>query len=697
MADFILEIGTEEIPSRFLTGMEEDLVQAWKKTLDEHVLEYEMLEAASTPRRAVISIKGLAEIQRESEEIVLGPPLRVAYGADGAPTKAAEGFARTQGVKLEDLFTEKNEKGEYLAARIRKGGRKASDILAEVAPQIISGLSFPKRMRWGSSSFQYARPIHWIVALLDDQVVEFSVAGIKSGRHTRGHRVHSSGEILIPAASDYFKAIAEEGAVTLRSCERRRIICEQGDALAAALGGRVLWNDDLLTEVQGLCEHPVPIIGDIQPKYLELPREVLLTSMETHQKCFGLEDENGRLLPHFLTVLNIDPKNMQTVKQGWERVLTARLEDARFFWETDLAVPFDDWLAALDDVIFLAPLGSMGNKTRRLEQLAHFVAEKVNHPEPDQMKRAGRLSKADLVSGMVGEFASLQGIMGGIYADKKGESDWVAWALREQYMPAGPETPAPTTLCGGVLSMADKLDTLAGCFGLNMIPTGAADPYALRRAALGIIRIALQFNWRFDLKELLSRAQSLYGDVNWKLSPEDALQKLLEFVNLRLKNYFTSQKGYDVVLVEAALGAGASDIWAANARLEALAEFAGRSEFEAAVLTFKRAANIVRKLSPEDASRINGIFKHELLAEEADKALAAKLEELAPRFDSMWKEDRFAEMFDLILELRPSVDAFFDQVMVMSDDLAVRENRLNLLKRLVDCLSGLADFSALQI
>ncbi len=697
MADFILEIGTEEIPSRFLSGMEEELVQAWKKVLHEHVLEYESLAAVSTPRRAVVSIKGLAEMQRESEEIVLGPPLRVAFAADGSPTKAAEGFARTQGVRLEDLFTEKNDKGEYLAARIRKGGRSAGEILAEVCPQIISGMSFPKRMRWGSSPFQYARPIHWIVALLDAAVIPFSVADIASGRHTWGHRVHSEGRIEVPSAQAYFQVIAEKGAVVLCGKERRKIICEQGDRLAAALGGRVLWNDDLLTEVQGLCEHPVPIIGDIQPKYLELPREVLLTSMETHQKCFGLEDEHGKLLPHFLTVLNIEPKNMQTVKQGWERVLTARLEDARFFWETDLAVPFDAWLAALDDVIFLAPLGSMGDKTRRLEQLAHFIATKINHPQPEQMKRAGRLSKSDLVSGMVGEFASLQGIMGGIYAGKKGESDWVAWALREQYMPAGPDTPAPTTLCGGVLSMSDKLDTLVGCFGLNMIPTGAADPYALRRAALGIIRIALQFNWRFDLAEFIAKAQSLYGEVNWKLSAEESLQKLLEFVNLRLKNYFTSQKGYDVVLVEAALGAGATDIWAANARLEALAQFAKGPEFEASVLTFKRAANIVRKLSAADAAKINGAFKQELLVEPADKALAAKLAELAPRFEALWREDNFSALFGLLSELRPVVDAFFDQVMVMSDDPAVRENRLNLLKCLVDRLGSLADFSALQI
>lgn len=697
MADFILEIGTEEIPSRFLTGMEEDLAQAWKKALEEHVLGYESLEVGSTPRRALVSIKGLAEIQSESEEIVLGPPLRVAYTPEGKPTPAAEGFARTQGVSMDDLFTEKNDKGEYLAARKRKGGRKAADILAEICPAIISNLSFPKRMRWGSSSFLYARPIHWVVALLDEAVIPFTIAGVESGRHTWGHRVHSKGRLDIPSAQDYFNVIAKDGAVTLWSAERRNHICTEGDRLAAQIGGKILWHKDLLTEVQGLTEHPVPIIGDIQPKYLELPREVLLTSMETHQKCFGLEDKDGKLLPNFLTVLNIEPKHMPTVKSGWEKVLTARLEDARFFWESDMAVPFDEWLAELDNVIFLAPLGSMGNKTRRLEKLAYYIAKKVNHPKPEEMKRAGRLSKTDLISGMVGEFASLQGIMGGIYAAKKGEGDWVSCALREQYLPAGPDTPIPSTICGAVLSMADKIDTMVGCFGLDMIPTGTADPYGLRRCALGIIRIVLEFGLRFDIAELFAEAQDLYGDVKWKLQADEVLQKLLEFVSLRAKNYFVSHKNYDVVLVESVLASGSEDIWAAHARLAALAQFASKPGFEQSVLTFKRAANIIRKLSDKDAELITGAYKQEFLAEAADKALAAKLEEVGPRFDALWREDKFAELFDLLEELRPTVDNFFDQVMVMSEDKNLRQNRLNLLKSLVDRLGTLADFNALQI
>ena len=697
MADFILEIGTEEIPSRFLSGMEQELLKAWKSALEEHVLDFQSLEVASTPRRAAVMIKGLSEIQRESEEIVLGPPLRIAYDAEGKPTKAGEGFARTQGVEFSELFTEKNDKGEYLAARIKKGGRTAEDILAEICPLIITNMPFPKRMRWGSDPFLYARPLRWIVALLDDKIIPFSVANVESGRHTWGHRVHSPGRIEVPNAQAYRAVIKDQGAITLSSEERTKHICEQGDKQASAMGGKVLWNNELLTEVQGLTEHPVPIIGNIKEEYLKLPREVLLTSMETHQKCFGLEDAKGNLLPHFLTVLNLDPKDMKVVKQGWERVLTARLEDARFFWETDMAVSFDDWLASLDNVIFLAPLGSMGEKTRRLEKLAYYIAKKVNHPKPEEMKRAGRLSKADLVSGMVGEFASLQGIMGGIYADKKNEGEWVPWALREQYLPAGPDSPIPSTICGAVLSMADKADTMVGCFGLGMIPTGAADPYGLRRAAIGIIRIVLEFGLRFDIAEFFAEAQDLYGSVKWKYSMDEALQKLLEFVALRAKNYFVSHKNYDVVLVEAVLAGGADDLWAVNARLEALAQFAKTANFEKAVLTFKRAANIIRKLDEKAAKDVTGAYKKELLLEPADKALAEKLEQIGPRFDALWKEDKFNELFVLLDELRPVVDAFFEQVMVMAEDKDLRLNRLNLLKSLVDRLGSLADFTALQI
>ncbi len=697
MSDFILEIGSEELPARFLPDQEKELRERMQAALAAAAVDFDSIEVESTPRRAMVMVRGIAAQQREVEEVVTGPPAKVAFDAEGKPLPPAEGFARTQGVDIADTFLLDTDKGKYLAARKKIGGGKSADILASICPEIIAALPFPKRMRWGSGDFLYARPLRWILALLDAEVISFSVAGVNSGCHTYGHREHSAGRLEVPAAKDYQRIIRDEGKITLPAGERRRHIMAEGEKLAKEVGGAVVWKDSLLTEVQGLTEHPVPILANISTKYLELPREVLLTSMETHQKCFGVEGKDHELLPFFITVLNITPSDLKLVQAGWERVLTARLEDAAFFWKTDLTVGLDAWAKRLDDVIFLAPLGSMGNKCRRLEKLCAWLAKKVEYPHYNEMARAGRVAKADLCSGMVGEFGSLQGIMGSIYARHSGEHQTVVEALREQYLPAGPDTPVPDTLAGAILSMADKADTMMGCFGLNMIPTGAADPYALRRCALGILRIALKYNMRFDLTELFAEAQDLYSGINWKLQPDDALAKVMEFVSLRAKNYFATNKGYDVLVSEAALGAGIEDVCSTAMRIEALAAFSREPHYEQSVHTFKRLANIIAKVQGADLEHLNGKYDAKLLKEDAEKKLAAKLEELTPRFDLLWKEDRFAELLKLLEEVRPSVDAFFDGVMVMDKDDAVRRNRLNLLQALASRLGLLADFKALQL
>lgn len=430
----------------------------------------------STPRRAAVLIEDMNPVQKHKEEVVFGPPTRAAYAADGAPTKALEGFARTHGLTVDDVFRVQTEKGEYVAVRKRMGGGAAKDLLARVCPAIITALPFAKRMRWGAHAFAYARPLHWILALLDADVVPFSVGPVISGRETRGHRIHGPGPFAVEHANQYLTVVADSCAVTLDPAERRRAIVQSGEAQACHVGGQVLWKNSLLDEVQGLSEHPVPLLGDFDPAYLEVPREVLLTSMESHQKSFGVENREGGLLPHFLTVLNLTPEDTELVKRGWERVLRARLEDARFFWRADLRENFELWLEKLDQVIFIGALGSMGDKTRRLETLCRWLAERCAPKFTAQAARAGRLSKADLVTGLVGEFDSLQGVMGGIYAERKGEPQAVANALKEQYLPAGPDSPLPQCALGALLSLADKADTLAGCFGLGMIPTGAADP-----------------------------------------------------------------------------------------------------------------------------------------------------------------------------------------------------------------------------
>ena len=695
MPDFILEIGTEEIPARFSPKLSNELGEAVAKAFADGKIDYEAFSTYATPRRTVVFASGVALEQRREEDLVSGPPKRIAYGPDGAPSKAALGFAKTQGVDIDDCFVQETDKGEYLAVRKMTGGAKTLDLLPAICEAAVSGLQFPKKMRWGSRDFGYGRPIKWLLALLGTEVVPFTLAEVVSGRSTCGHRVHGPGPLDVPEAAQYLDIVRDAGHVVLDAAERRRIIREGADALAHKAGGRVVWKESLLDEVVGLVEMPVVILGDIDPSFLEVPREVLLTSMESHQKSFGVEDAEGNLLPHFIPTLNLEPREQALVKKGWERVLRARLEDARFFWKADLNATFGEWLAKLDKVIFLAPLGTMGEKTRRLETACVDLACEVDAALEADAARAGRLSKADLVSEMVCEFDELQGMMGGIYARKRGESAAVADALYEQYLPAGPSSPVPQTLTGAMLSMADKADTLAGCFGLGMIPTGANDPYALRRAALGIIRIVLHHGLRLSLDDLLVRARRAYADgINWKLDADEAQARLLEFFAGRLKAYFTS-RGNETLVVEAALGAGFDDVWALSVRVDALSEFAREDDFQQSVLTFKRAANIIVKQA--GAMDLSGAYDPELLSEKPEQDLAARLEEIAPVWDELWAKDDYSSLMGLLKELRPDVDAFFDGVMVMCDDEALRKNRLNLLKALVDKLGLLADFSALQV
>lgn len=704
MPAFVLEIGTEEIPARFLAAAEKELADRLSAAIGEFGLPFSRLDYCSTPRRLAVYIGQVDESAVTREELITGPPLKAAFDVGGRPTRAAEGFAKTQGVDLDDLFTLETAKGPYLAIKKIVGGRSAPDILAEVCPAVISGLPFQKRMRWGDGDIAFARPIRWILALLADSVVPFSLGGLQSDRLTYGHRVHGPGPFALQEAADYFSVMENSCKVMVRSAARRRTIKDSGNLLAQERQGRILWKESLLDEVQGLCEHPVPVLGSFDPDFLKVPREVLLTSMENHQKSFGLEGEQGALLPYFLTVLNIVPEDSALVKKGWERVLRARLEDARFFWNSDLArASFDAWFASLETVIFLAPLGNMGDKARRIERLCGWLADTVRCNVPDraltkeEAMRAGRLSKGDLVSEMVKEFDTLQGVMGGIYALRFGEGLRVSEGIREQYLPAGPDSPVPSSLCGAFVSIADKADTLAGCFGLGMIPTGAADPYALRRACLGIARIAQEKGLRFNVAELFAAAMQGYGDKEWKILPEQALPRLNEFFTLRLKNHFIAG-GAETLLAEAVLQAGVNDVWGASARLEALVAFSHTNDFAQNVLTFKRAANIIRKQG-QDESRppLTGKYIPALFSDDAEKALAAEIERIAPVFSELWEADLFAELFSLLRDLRPFVDVFFEQVMVMCDDEAVCQNRLNLLQALVNLPGCLADFSALQI
>lgn len=727
MPDFVLEIGFEEMPARFLAGMEEEAVHKFRNLLlESQVVDetFSSLQAKATPRRLAVLAKDLPETRILQEKTILGPSVKASFDAEGRPTKAASGFAASQATKVEELLHVNTEKGMYVAVRKQEGGGPVLAVLPELCVRLVESFTFPKKMRWGRETFAFGRPIRRLLALYGSEAVSFSIAGVSSGRFLYGHRVMGPGPWEVPTASDYPAILENNGRVILDAAKRKEMITAQCRKLAASAGADPVINERLLKEVAGLAEYPHVIMGSFDRKFLAIPKEVLLESMENHQKSFGVEGDSGNLRPLFLTTAGFVPTGKsgtgqtedkdELVRLGWEKVLRARLEDAAFFWQSDLKRGLDAMLPKLENVIFLQPLGTMAAKSGRISELAAYMTEpthlakfiskyplmeSMDIPDSENMHRAGELAKADLVSDMVGEFPELQGIMGGIYAAKQGEPEEVSQAIAEQYLPAGPDTPLPSSLAGAILSIADKIDTLLGLFGLEMIPTGVADPYALRRQALGIVRILLQYGQDFhfpELPELIDVTMELYGDKKWKLPPKQIKTMLLEFFGGRLRAFFTSE-GIDGKVVEAILAAGFDDIPAARRRLAALDEFWQGANFREAALTFKRADNIIRKNAAEEKGALNGVFQANLLSEPAEKALAEALDKMGPLFDDFWANGKYADILSLLESLGPKVGDFFDNVMVMAEDPELRKNRLNMLKFLTDRLSRVADFQALQI
>jgi glycyl-tRNA synthetase beta chain len=695
MSDFVLEIGFEEMPARFLASLTREIKESFETCLVREMIGYETVESYSTPRRLCAYVRTMALIQEWRQELVTGPPASVAFDQDDNLTKAGQGFARSQQTDVSELFRHKTEKGEYLAVRRTCGGKPTADVLPQICTEIIKVLNFPKKMRW-ADSFTFGRPIRWILAMLDHRSIPFTISDVKSGSSTYGQRFLGPGPFQLSCAADYFQILQEKGRVILSPEKRMDIIRSKGAKLAHEAGGLIVENQNLVRETSNLVEFPNPVLGRFDQKYLELPREVLLTSMETHQKSFGLSSSGNDLMPYFLTVINNDPHDTSLVRKGWERVLKARLEDAMFFWNTDRSVSIESRQGKLDKVVFLAPLGSMGDKSRRLEKIAGFICDELGVENKNHVCQAALICKSDLVSEMVGEFADLQGIMGGIYAGLAGYEDDVARAIHEHYLPLGPESSLPRTIGGAVVSMADKADNLVGCFGLDMIPTGAADPYALRRQALGIIRIILEHRLELDLRGLFNFCGQAYLGVKWKQDLDESLEELKRFVSARLKAYWQG-KGYEGKIVEAVIQAGCDNILMTEKRLAALLKFSEHPNFEAAVLTFKRIDNIIRKQGKDSGVELAEKYIPGLLQDNYEKALAREIDQVLADWEKQWEQGDFQALFDRLHGLRPIVDNFFDNVMVMCEDKDLRQNRLNMLNILSRKLANLADFSALQV
>lgn len=683
--ELFLEIGTEEIPAAFLPKAMADLESLIRKEFEAARLSFGEVRTLATPRRLALLVADVADRQPDAEVTALGPARKVAFDTDGKPTKAAEGFARGQGVDVADLVVAATEKGEYVSVTKKIVGCPSVEILVEILPRVIGAIPFRKSMRWADLDVRFARPMHWIVALFDGAVVPFSFGPIKSGSASRGHRFMANSVFPVRDFTHYL-AECERHFVVPEPEKRKEIIRREVEQAARAMGGQVLPDEDLLEQVTYLVEYPSVVCGTFEKDFLQVPKEVLITSMREHQRYFSLVDDKGQLLPHFITVNNTLAEDPAVVTRGNERVLRARLSDARFFFEEDKKTPLAERVDSLKEVVYQAKLGTSYEKMERFRAIAEKLANQLAPELSASVSRAAYLCKADLVTGMVGEFPELQGIMGREYALLAGEDQAVARAIHEHYLPVQAGGALPTSDVGALVSIADKIDTICGCFGVGLIPSGTADPYALRRSALGIIAIILDRGYELPLGELIDTSLQL---LQKKLTRDhDTVRAdVLEFFRGRFVNLLAGRYPADVV--DAAVAVSFDNLNDTAARIAALAEFKERPDFEPLAVAFKRVCNIVKQGVdvPVDAALFEG---------EAERELAAAFEVVAASAGALITAKNYLAALTEIAGLRGPVDTFFDQVMVMAEDEKVKNNRLALLTGIARLFGGIADIARIS-
>ncbi|MEK8131804.1 glycine--tRNA ligase subunit beta [Paenibacillus filicis] len=688
--DLLLEIGLEEVPARFVRAAMEQLKDKTEKWLEASRLSHGGVQAYATPRRLAVLVTALADKQEDVSEEVKGPARKVALDEAGNWSKAALGFARSQGVAPEELFFRELAGVEYVYGVKSSQGVETSSLLPEALPALITSLTFPKNMRWGSYELRYVRPIRWLVALHGAEVVPFEITGVASGNVTRGHRFLGQDAVIEQPAQ--YTAKLKEQHVIADVEERRQAIAAGIDALAAERNWHIAVKEDLLEEVLFLVETPTVLAGSFDPDFLSIPQDVLITSMREHQRYFPVLDGEGRLQPHFVTVRNGDALSLDLVAKGNEKVLRARLSDAKFFYEEDKRLVIADALAKLENIVYHEELGSIGDKVRRIRAIADKLAAhlSVDASTGKQISRAADICKFDLVSQMVYEFPELQGIMGEDYAALAGEDAAVARAINEHYSPRNAGDSAPASLVGALVGIADKIDTIAGCFSIGIIPTGSQDPYALRRQAAGIVSTLLAHGLELTLSELFDIALDAHAGRGLKREAAEIRRDMQEFFTLRVKNVL-SEKGIRYDVVDAILGAGADDVRRTLLRAEVLAVAASednKDSLRKAVESFNRVCNLAAKAESREVNA-------SLFAEAAEGALYEQGQRVHGQFIQAVAEARLAEAYDLLSSLSAPITDFFDAVMVMADDEAIRRNRLALLAGVAEDIKAFADFSKL--
>jgi glycyl-tRNA synthetase beta chain len=696
--ELLFEIGCEEIPAGMLRKAEEELRTNIEKLLTaENLFEGVSVETFSAPRRLVVWASGLLAKQADVEIEVTGPPKSVAYDSVGAPTRAALSFAEKQHVHVSDLYLVQTPRGDYLAAKQTKLGRTAEQILIAILPRAVHDLTWPRSMTWtGLEGARFIRPIRWVVAVLDGKPLKLTVAGIAAGRITRGHRFLGSSAIPVSSFRDYEKRLQKNGVI-VRPAHREEKITKELEAHAKR-GSYRIHEDALLRKlVAYLNEYPTVIQGNFDPAFLSLPDEILVTVMRDHQKYFAVEKKNGELAPHFLAVINLDKDGKGVIRAGHERVLRARFADAQFFWQSDQKCRLADYLPKLERVTYESRLGSYRDKVERIRAIARWLTEQwfnlgMLQAHVAEADRAAELAKCDLATEMVREFTELQGIVGGLYARAQGESDEIADAVYDHYRPVGLDDPIPRNLTGCAVALADKLDSVVGCFAVGVIPTGSSDPYALRRAALGIVKIILEKKLPVSLPLAIGAAAKalLTHKPKRGVTPDQETQ-IFDFILDRAKFVFREREGFGYDEVSAVFRAGADDLVDAQKRLVALKAIRRSKNFEPLAVSFKRIRKILEKanVAASDVRQVNP----ELFENAAERELHSAVRGAATKVQSLKRAGKYQEALDTIAGLRKAVDHFFDGVMVMAENETVRSNRLALLAELLREFTTVADFS----
>jgi glycyl-tRNA synthetase beta chain len=689
MRDLLFEIGTEEIPASFLEPALAHLQSRFTEKVKELKIGCGNVTAMGTPRRLALLVKDVAEKQEDITEELLGPSKSAGFDSNGNATRAAEGFAKSKGAEVADLQLVSTAKGEYLMLVRQQKGVATTVLLPEILHGLIVDLSFPKSMRWGNNRLAFARPIQWLLAIFGSEIIPFNHEGIASSNSSSGHRFLAKERFQVESAAAYEQQLADRFVLVDQVKRRSRVISEIKEAVEQSVelpDGHVAIDEALVDTVANLVEMPYGICGLFDEKFLQLPAEVLITSMREHQKYFPVVNSSGKLLPAFVAVNNTKVNDTAITRKGHQRVLRARLEDALFFFNSDREVRLEDRIGNLNGIIFQAKLGTMLEKKDRLIKLVKTLADKINPSLAGDGCRAALLCKADLLSNMVGEFPSLQGIMGGAYALHDGETNGVATAIIEHYMPRRAGAEIPTTDPGALLALADRFDTLAGCFGIGQVPTGTADPFGLRRISLAILHIIMGKGYSFSLHEIVHKALALYG--NKVDGGNDTVAAVINFIRGRFANDCIS-RGLPAEAVEAAVSVNFDDVYDCTLRINAILQLRKEPAFKILAASYKRVKNIIK--DNRETSVNVSLFDHQ-----SEKNLFNLFVEVQETMSKCIAEREYAKALEVMLKMKEPVDAFFDDVMVMVDDQAIRQNRLNLLTLLGDLILQIGDISLLQ-